>query len=176
MYSFNKGNNKDQGSIYITQFKTDSAFFILNFISGMPDFNMVSSKGFLSIQEKEGRYQLGDSIRIRFSLQGSNLILSSDTLLKGEKGILTRYKKSAGVTKKNSTFYLDYVEKMANVKSDSAMLFEVPHGEGKLCGNLHSKQEVKIIDSFGSFYLIELPDRLKEFLWVPKRYLSVIKK
>ena len=39
MYSFNKGMNKASGTLYITQFSSDSAFFMLEAVSGDPDFS-----------------------------------------------------------------------------------------------------------------------------------------
>ncbi|MBL7773466.1 MAG: hypothetical protein JNM95_11440 [Chitinophagaceae bacterium] len=176
VYSFNKGINKDQGTLYLQQFKSDSAYFYLNFISAMPDFNMYALKGFMQIQNQEGMYQKGDSLRIQFLLQGNLLILKADSIALPERGILTKYKKNSPTVKKNSTLYIDYVEKTGLVKSDSAYLFEVPHVEGKQCGQLRPNDEVKIIDSFGAFYLIELPDRVKEFVWVQKKYIVLNKK
>lgn len=176
VYSFNKGINKDQGTLYVQQFKSDSAYFYLNFISALPDFDMFAMKGFIAIQENEGYFRKVDSLRLRFHLQGSALQLLSDTLLVAPKGLLSKYKKTASQVKKNSTLYLDYVEKSGLVKSDSAVVLEVPHLEGKMIATLHANDEVKIIDSFAGFYLIELNDKLKEFLWVQKKYISLNKK
>ncbi|MBK7586987.1 MAG: hypothetical protein IPI22_00965 [Bacteroidetes bacterium] len=49
IYNYNKGVNKANGTICLFQINMDSAFFYLNNMSGAPDFNLTTIKGFLRI-------------------------------------------------------------------------------------------------------------------------------
>jgi hypothetical protein len=175
VYNFNKGLNKAQGCIYINQFKTDSAFFYLTFVSGEPEFNTFSLKGFIGITEGQADYVKGDTTKLHFALGANTLTIRNDSLFGLEPGIITKYKKSSSSLKKTSTIYFDYAEKSAVAKSDTVWAYEVPNTECKNVCRLSKKDAIKVIDTYGYFYLVETPGKNKEFLWVPKKNLSLSK-
>lgn len=175
VYQFNKGNNKPQGALYLNQYRPDSAFFYLTFISGEPEFNSFMLKGFMSIETLRATYRGTDSTFLYCTSSPKSIVFKSDSCVVQERGILAKYNKTSGVLKKNSTFYVDFVERGAKVKSDSTVVYAVPSETAPVACMIGKSTSVKIIDSYESFYLIELADRMKDFLWVPKRHLIPMK-
>ncbi|KXK41777.1 MAG: hypothetical protein UZ11_BCD004001750 [Bacteroidetes bacterium OLB11] len=57
VYSFNKGVNKANGTLFLFQFTEDSSFFYLSCFSGAPEFSLVNVKGFLKIDSNKFEFK-----------------------------------------------------------------------------------------------------------------------
>lgn len=174
IYSVNKGVNKEQASIYLHHYKPDTAFLYLTYLSGAPDFEPYCMKGFIHVSENSGRYA-DSSNRVHFFFTRSSLSMVADTPCKLKSCILTKFRKTTSIPNRNRTMYIDFTEHNAQSKTDTLLVYEVPDVQSKVLYTLNKTDEIKVVDSYGAFYLIETPDNGKEFLWVQKKYLNVKK-
>ncbi len=174
-YSYSKGVNKEQASIYLNHYQNDSAFFYLTYMSGMPDFNTFSIKGFMAIHDDDGSFVKNDSNKLKLILKTGSIKIIGDSLFNAEPGILHTYKKQGNALKKNSTIFIDYIEKQGKTKTDSCVVLSVPIATGPVIMSLQKGKEVKIIDEFGSYYMVEVADKNTEFLWIAKKNLTLLK-
>lgn len=173
-YVVNKGVNKEQASLYINQFRSDSAFIYLTYMSGAPEFETESIKGFVVVHDHEGWFSdSGHSFRLVFANTSIRLVQNTPSAAHPE--IFTKYRRLSNQCKRSSTMYIDFSERQANAKLDSLDLFEVPNVNGKILFTVGRQEELKIVDSFGSFYLVETHDHNKEFLWAQKKYINLKK-
>ena len=172
VYQYNKGLNKANATLYVLQYKNDSAFFYLNAISGLPDFNTTELKGFLRIDSGKGYYLQKDSCLLSFSLANNMMTVKEDSFCHFEASTSGKYKRSSPIMKKNSTFLLSYTEKTAVLKIDSALCYEAPTFSAKVIYTLPKNAEFKIIDEYQRFFLIELKEKASVFLWITKSSLK----
>lgn len=172
VYQYNKGLNKANASLYILQYKEDSAFFYLNAISGLPDFNTTELKGFIRMEADRGIYIQKDSCQLEFKLTGSTMTVNEESHCHFEATASGKFKRSSPIMKKNSTFLLSYTEKSAVLKIDSALCYEAPTFSSNVIYTLPKNAEFKIIDEFQRFFLIELKEKASVFLWITKSSLK----
>lgn len=176
VYAYNKGMNKANGNLYIMQFKPDSAFFYLNTLSGMPDFFTTDIKGYLRIDSNVAYIKEASSCRLELLFTKSSVVIHQDTACKYEYTTAGTYKKTSAIPKRNSTMLLNFTEKPAKSLNDSLIVFNAPslHAQSKM---IHCKEgDLKVIDDFNSFFLVEHKKYKTEFMWVPKKNLLIPKK
>lgn len=174
-YSFNKGLNKANATVYVTHFKEDSAFIYITAISGMPEFNTLDFRGFVAISDSKASYTFKDACTIQFVFSVSNMVIIEDSVCKLNCSIASKYKKISPLLKKSSTLISDFVEKQGRIKNDSTIVYKVPLLESEIAYTLTNQTEVKITDEYKQFYLIELKNKQNEFLWVLKKNIQLVK-
>lgn len=175
VYSFSKGVNKASGTLYIYQWSTDSAFILLQAVSGMPDFFTAERKGFIRIENNTGLYPGNDSC-------SAQLLFGPGTCQWNETGKCTtefnassRYKRINTRLKKSASYMPGVDVRNGTVNRDSVSCYAAPHPFSEKTNWLTKSQDVQIADEYNGFYLVELPYRLHEFFWVPKKLITVIR-
>jgi hypothetical protein len=174
-YSFNKGLNKANATIYVNHYKDDSAFIYITAVSGMPDFNTLDFRGFIAIYDNVATYTFKNNCSIQFQFLGNNLTITEDSLCHLQCSLAAKYKKTSPVLKKSSVMVSDYVEKQGVIKTDMVEVYKIPLLESELALTLSKETPVKMIDEYKQFYLIELKNKQNEFLWVLKKNIQIIK-
>jgi hypothetical protein len=174
-YSFNKGLNKANATIYVNHYKDDSAFIYITAVSGMPDFNTLDFRGFIAIYDNVATYTFKNNCSIQFQFLGNNLTITEDSLCHLQCSLAAKYKKMSPVLKKSSIMVSDYVEKQGVIKTDMVEVYKIPLLESELALTLSKEVPVKMIDEYKQFYLIELKNKQNEFLWVLKKNIQIIK-
>ena len=175
IYNYNKGLNKANGTLYVFHFKPDSAFFYLNAISGMPDFLSTDIKGFLRIDSSIAYIKEAESCRLVIKFLSGKCVIEQDTLCKYEFNTSGTYKRSATALKRNATMLLNYVEKPARTTSDTIMAYLAPHSDAKTKTIICKTGDIKVIDEYKQFLLIEHKKYKQEFLWVYKKNILLPK-
>lgn len=175
VYNCNKGLNKANGYLYIMQFKPDSAFFYLNAISGMPDFLTTDIKGFMRIDSTTAYIKEAESCRLVLKMEKSKCIIQQDSSCKYEFNTSGIYKKTAAIPKRNATMLLNYIEKPAKTTSDTIIAYLAPHSEAKTKSIVCKEGDLKVIDEYKQFLLIEHKKYKQEFLWVYKKNILLPK-
>lgn len=168
VYSFNKGINKENGTLFLFQFKDDSAFFYLNNFSGAPDFFLTNVKGFLKIDSNSMEFKKGQCI-ITLNAKSNQIIIKQDSLCKFEHPIDGIYKKFTNNLKKTNTWFTEYTERATKLKRDSIPIFFAPSESAKIIGSLSIDSKIHILDEVANFYLIELNNKKNEFYWIEKK-------
>jgi hypothetical protein len=174
-YNFNKGLNKANATVYVNHFKDDSAFIYITAVSGMPDFNTLDFRGFITIYHNVASYTFKNNCSIHFQFFGNSLSITEDTLCRLQCPIATKYKKTSPALKKSSIMFSEYVEKQGILKTDLVEIYKIPLLESDIAFTLSKDVAVKITDEFKQFYLIELKNKQNEFLWVLKKNIQLIK-
>lgn len=174
-YSFNKGLNKANATIYVNHYKDDSAFIYITAVSGMPDFNTLDFRGFITIYDNVASYTFKNNCSIQFQFLGNNLTITEDSLCHLQCSLAAKYKKTSPALKKSSIMVSDYVEKQGVIKTDMVEVYKIPLLESELALTLSKETPVKMIDEYKQFYLIELKNKQNEFLWVLKKNIQIIK-
>ncbi len=167
VYSFNKGVNKANGTLFLFHFTEDSSFFYLSCFSGAPDFSLVNVKGFLKMDSNKIVYK-NNPCQILFTLKPNNIILSNDSTCQFEHSIEGAYKKSSPILKKTNTWFTNYTERNAKLKKDSVQIYFAPSKNAKIIGMLKIDSKIHILDEVGQFYLVELANKKNEFYWIDK--------
>ncbi len=168
--------NKANGTLYIMQFKPDSAFYYLNTLSGMPDFFSTAIKGYFRIDSNIAYIKETSSCRLELQFSKSNVIIYQDSACKYEFTTAGKYKKTSLIPKRNSTMLLNFTEKLAKSNNDSLHVYSAPSIDAKSKLIVCKEGDLKIIDEYNLFYLIEHKKYKTEFMWVPKKYLLIPKK
>ncbi len=176
VYQYNKGLNKANAALYVLQFTEDSAFFYLNGISGMPDFFTTEIRGFLKIDGLNGTFTSKDSCQLALEFKNGQVNITQDLNCKLDFPVNGKYKKTSNTAKKNSTFLISYTEKPAILKSDSVHCYEAPSYGSNIIFTVTKNSNIKIIDEYRDFYLIEDKSKASQFLWIPKSSLSAARK
>ena len=174
-YSFSKGLNKANATVYVNQFSEDSAFIYITAISGMPDFNTLDFRGFIYLVENKGSYIFKDSCKIYFTFSGNSLSIVEDSICKLPCSLASKYKKTSPVLKKSSTIISEFVEKNGKIKNDSTLIYKIPLLESEISCSILKETPIKITDEYKQFYLIELKNKQNEFLWVLKKNIQLFK-
>lgn len=175
VYSYNKGINKANGYLYVFHFKPDSMFFYISTVSGAPDFLMSNLKGFASIDSNNAVYIKNNCIiQFDLDLKKGISIKQNDTCI-FEFSLNGIYKKNNQALKRNTTWMTEYSEKNALIKSDSLILYNVPHYYGQNNVSLQKGTTVKVLDEFNGFYLLEINHKKTEFIWAPKKWVQLSK-
>ena len=167
--------NHESGMIYIFQFKPDSAFFMLQAVSGMPDFNTTELKGFIQIDSNRGNYHGKDSAEIQFVFTNSACLLEENNFCKYNFSTKGKYKKTSNKLLKANMLMPSIGDKSGVVKKDSTCAYLVPVYHTTPSTFLSSQTTVQITDEFNGFYLIELKNKKNEFLWVLKKNIQLYK-
>lgn len=173
-YSFNKGLNKANATIYVNHYKDDSAFIYITAVSGMPDFNTLDFRGFITIYDNVASYTFKNNCSIQFQFLVNNLTITEDSLCHLQCSLAAKYKKTSPALKKSSIMVSDYVEKQGVIKTDMVEVYKIPLLESELALTLSKETPVKMIDEYKQFYLIELKNKQNEFLWVLKKNIQII--
>lgn len=175
VYSYNKGINKANGYLYIFHFKPDSMFFYISSVSGAPDYLMSNLKGFASIDSNNAVFAKNNCI-IQFDLDIKKgiSIKQNDTCV-FEFPFNGIYKKNNQPLKRNTTWMTEYSEKNGFIKSDSLILYDVPHYSSQNNVSLQKGTTVKVLDEYNGFYLIEINHKKTEFIWAPKKWVQLSK-
>ena len=176
IYSYNKGMNKASATIYITQFSGDSAFFMVQAMSGMPDFFTTELKGFIRIENGNGLYNYKDSCKIEFTFTSSSCAMTENGNCRHDFSTDGKYKKTATKIKKGVSLLPAFSDKSGTVTKDSISCYSIPHYSSPSGCSLQKDQGVTITDEFNGFYLIEIKSKKNEFLWVPKKNIQLAKK
>lgn len=174
-YSFNKGLNKANATIYVNHYKDDSAFIYITAVSGMPDFNTLDFRGFITIYDNVASYTFKNNCSIQFQFLVNNLTITEDSLCHLQCSLAAKYKKMSPALKKSSIMVSDYVEKQGVIKTDMVEVYKIPLLESERALTLSKETPVKMIDEYKQFYLIELKNKQNEFLWVLKKNIQIIK-
>ncbi len=175
IYSYNKGVNKANGTLYVTHFKEDSAFFMVQTVSGMPDFFTTEIKGFMQIENNMGLYIAKDSCKIEFTFTTVSCSLNENIECKFDFSTNGKYKKTSPKLKKGSSMMPLFVDKKGTVKTDTVYCLSAPNASSATQCLLQKNDEVQITDEFNGYYLIELKNKKNEFLWVWKKNIQLIK-
>ena len=175
VYSYSKGLNKANGLLYITQFNADSAFYMLQVVSGSPDYLTTELKGFLQIDHNKGSYYGKDSCLMEFLFESSVCTVNEVSHCHHEYSAHAKYKKTNSKIKKGVSFLPAFADKSGRVLSDSVFCYSIPHASG-LCNFKVAKDEiVSITDECRGYYLIDMPSKKNDFIWIPKRQIKLIK-
>jgi len=174
-YSFNKGVNKANAMVYVNHFKDDSAFVYITAVSGMPDFNTLDFRGFITIYDNVASYTFKNNCSIQFQFLANNIMITEDSLCHLQCSLAAKYKKVSPTLKKSSIMVSDYVEKQGLIKTDMVEASKIPLLTSELALTLSKDTPVKMIDEYKQFYLIELKNKQNEFLWVLKKNIQIIK-
>ena len=175
VYAYNKGMNKASGVIYISHFKEDSAFFMMQAVSGMPDFLTSDIKGFIHIDSNNNIFKLNDTCQIQFAFTSTNCIVKQIGNCPYEYSCDGKYKKNIATAKKTITLLPAFADKKGLVKIDSLRMSTVPHIHGYKNEYLRKNEPINITDEYNGFYLIELKNKKNEFLWVSKKGIQLLK-
>lgn len=175
IYSYSKGLNKPNGTLYVMQFKPDSAFIYLNAISGMPDFLTTDLKGCIRLDSSIGYFKEVASCRIVLHFEKMKCIIAQDSLCNYEFNTSGTFKKTSSTLKRSPTMLLNYSEKPAKTTSDTIMAYLAPHIEAKTKSILCKDGDIKVIDEYKQFLLIEHKKYKQEFLWVLKKQILLPK-
>lgn len=176
IYQYSKGINKATGQIYLFQVKSDTLFFIIQTLSGAPDYHSNSIKGFAKIDSNKADYFNNKNCHIHFDLSQSTLKVSEDTICKSEFTSNGLYKKMPQKMKKSPMMMSDFTEKPVKPPKDSLLFYSVPHKNSDSKW-VHCKEgQLKIIDEFQSYFLVEHKSYKDDFLWIPKHKLFPNKK
>jgi hypothetical protein len=151
VYSFNKGMNKASGTLYINQFSEDSAFFLLETVSGMPDFIMTDAKGFLRIENNTAFYRRKDTCGIEFLFTTTSCSLTENGSCRFEFSPNGKYKKTSNVVKKCPSLLPAMADKSGIISKDSVYGFVAPHRSAPLTMMINKGEEVQITDEYNGF-------------------------
>lgn len=174
IYSYNKGMNKASSTMYISEFTSDSAFFMLQAMSGAPDFYTTEIKGFISIENEHGTYKGKDSCSIDFTFNPVSCTLVEHNC-KYDFSTEGKYKKTSSQLKKGFLLMPAFSDKHGIIKADSTYCYSIPHQTLNDIKLLMKNDAVNITDEFNGFYLIELKNKKNEFLWVLKKNVQLLK-
>ncbi len=174
IYSYNKGLNKASATLYLNQFSEDTAFFMLEALSGMPDFFMNDAKGFMSVTDNAGVYQRKDSCRIEFTFTPVGCTLNENGHCNYECTTNGKYKKTSAQLKKGNSLLPAISDKNGIIAKDSVQVRSAPHRLAPASIIIAKNERVQITDEFNGYYLIELNNKKKEFLWVYKKNIQVL--
>jgi hypothetical protein len=175
IYSYNKGLNKESGTIYIFHYTSDSAFFMLQAVSGMPDFNTTELKGFISVDSNKGIYTGKDSAEIEFAFTNSSCTLLENSFCSYTFSTRGKYKKTSAKLSRGNSLMPSIADKSGVVKKDSTICYAIPKQTSSPSYILLHQETVQITDEFNGFYLVEVKKKKNEFLWVPKKSIQVRK-
>lgn len=175
IYSYNKGLNKANGVIYVTQINSDTAFFYLHALSGMPEFNSTDIKGFIRLDSNIGYFKDVESCRLVLEFEKSKCLIKQDTLCKYEFNTSGMYKKTSNIVKRNATMMLNYTEKPARTTLDTLTAYVAPHAASNSKLLVCKDGDIKVIDEYNQFLLIEHKKHKQEFLWVYKKHILLPK-
>ena len=168
VYSFSKGLNKPNGTLYLIHFQPDSAFFYLSSLSGAPDFFSTDIKGFAQIDSNTARFKR-DKCLITMQF-GKNVVeISHDTVCGFEYPVAGQFKKTSPVAKRSATMLLNYTERPVKAEGDSLQVYSAPHTMATSRMVLCKAGDLKVVDEFRGFYLIDHRKFKTEFMWVPKQ-------
>ncbi len=176
VYAYNKGMNKASGTIYIHQFSQDSAFFMLETVSGMPDFIMTDEKGFLHIENNNGLYKSKDTCGIEFTFTATSCSLTENGSCHHEFSTNGKYKKTSTILKKGPSLLPAMADRSGIISKDSVYARVAPHRSAAISVPINKGEEVQITDEYNGFYLIEVRNKKKDFLWVLKKNIQPLKK
>lgn len=185
VYSYSKGINKANSTIYICQFKEDSAFVYVQAVSGMPDFFTTDEKGFATLIDHQFTMKTKENCVITLDMN-SNILTCTDNIdCKYEFSVAGKYKKtmphqarghSTNGLKKGATMMFQFIEKMGNINKDSTVSYQAPHADAKTIFTYSKNDILKIQDEFNGYYLVENSKQKNEFQWVLKKYINLIAK
>ena len=176
VYNYNKGLNKPNGTLYLMQFSSDSAFFYLSTLSGNPEFLSTDIKGMLRIDSSTSYIKQASACRLELTLLKNSIVVKQDTGCTYEYTTAGTYKKTGAGLKRSPTMVINYTEKPARAKQDSLEVFLAPSLKAKSKVILCKENDIKIIDEFNAFFLIEHKKYKTEFMWVQKKNLLIPKK
>jgi hypothetical protein len=175
IYTYSKGMNKASGTIYLSHFNEDSVFFILQSVSGMPDFNTTEIKGFFTLENGSGSYFAKDSGIIQFDFNKNACILQENEYCKYNFSTNGKYIRTSTKLKKGNSLLPAFADKNGIVKTDSIYCFSVPNIGGITQTLVRKNQKIQITDEYDGFYMIEIQNKKNEFLWLSKKNIQLIK-
>ena len=175
VYLFNKGLNKANGSLYVVQINDDSAFIMLQAVSGLPDFFTLEYKGFIRIENNSGVFNAKDSCRIQLNLSATACRLMQNDACGIEFSCDANYKRVSRQVKKGSSFMPGIISRKGRILKDSTTCHQAPYQHAAMVIAIQKDQEVIISDEYNGYYLVELKTRKNEFLWVSKKNVVSIK-
>lgn len=175
VYSFNKGLNKANATLYVFQFKEDSAFIYYSGLSGMPDFNTTSFKGYISIDLNTAIFPESKTCSVNFLFSRNEMKILDSNSCTFEMNPAGKYKKINSNPKKSATMMLDFTEKKGEIKDDTVKAFFAPHQEASVVASFKKGESIKIIDQYKQYYLIEHKSKKNEFTWVLKSQVTILK-
>lgn len=168
IYSFSKGLNKPNGTLYLIHFQPDSAFFYLSTLSGAPDFFSTDLKGFARIDSNLARFKR-DNCLITMQFGKTGVEISHDSACGLEYPVAGQFKKTGPVPKRSATMVLNYTERLVQANADSLQVYCAPHAIASSRMVQCKAGDLKIVDEFRGFYLIDHRKFKTEFMWVPKQ-------
>jgi len=168
--------NKASATMYLTHFSEDSAFFMLQAVSGMPDFFTTELKGFIRIENSTGIYTSKDSCKIKFIFTSASCEMTENGACTYDFSTDGKYKKTATKLKKGVSLLPAFSDKSGTITIDSITCYSIPHYSSPSGCSLMKNVLVTITDEFNGFYLIEIKSKKNEFLWVPKKNIQLAKK
>ncbi len=175
IYSYNKGLNKANATLYLNQFSEDTAFFMLEAVSGMPDFFMTDTKGFVRITDNAGIYRSKDSCGIEFTFTPVACTLRENGSCRYECSTNGKYKKTSAQLKKGTSLLPAISDKNGIISKDSVYGRSAPHRSAPASVSIPKNESVQITDEFNGYYLVEVNNKKKDFLWVHKKNIQVLK-
>lgn len=174
IYSFNKGINKENGTLFVFQYTQDSVFYYLSCFSGAPDFFLTNIKGFISIDSMKAVIKK-DSCEINFIFKVNQFQLIQSSACNYEHPINGVYKKTSPTLKKTTTWFTEYSERKGQIKSDSTTTYFAPCTSSKKLSSLKKDDNIRVLDDINGFYLIEISNKKNDFLWVQKKNVLLSK-
>lgn len=175
VYNYTKGVNKPFGILHITPVKPDTVFFMLNTVSGDPDFLSTELKGFLRIDSTEGLFQSKASCKMHFRVNKSMLLIEGDSLCKFDYTPSGKYRRVNDKINKSAALLFSFTERKGIIKKEGCEVFEAPHPEAKLIRTFAADAEIRILDEYNQYFLIEKKEFSKEYLWVLKKNVTLRK-
>lgn len=175
VYNYTKGVNKPFGIVHITPVKPDTVFFMLNTVSGDPDFLSTELKGFLRIDSSEGMFQGKAACKMHFKVNKSMLLIEGDSLCKFEYTPTGKYRRVNDRINKSAALLFSFTERKGIIKKEGCEVFEAPHPDAKLIRTFAADAEIRILDEFNQYFLVEKKEFSKEYLWVLKKNVTLRK-
>jgi hypothetical protein len=176
MYSYSKGTNKACGWLYLTQVNNDSVFFILQAISGSPEFLTSGIHGFIRLEGNAGEARLSDSVSvIHFLFTSTSCTITENEACHFEFCTNGTYRKNNTQIRKGSNYLPAFSERYGVLNTDTASWFTAPHTDAKRRGFISKDESISIHDACNGYYLIETKKVKHEFAWVPRRFIQVKK-
>ena len=175
LYTYSKGINKAYGEISIAHFSADSAFFILQCVSGMPDFSNEEMKGFMQVDSNRGVYHKNDSCSVMFIFSKKRLDIQTKLNCTFSFSPAGKYTLKNTTIAKGVNYLPAFTERRGRTKTDSIPCLQAPHTKAKFVCWLTKSDEFYIVDEYSGYYLVTTKTKKKEFLWVSKKEIALLK-
>lgn len=175
IFTFTKGVNKPFGIVHIIPVKQDTVFFMSNAVSGDPDFLSTELKGFIQVDSVQGIYQGKASCRLRFTVNKSSLLIDGDTMCTFDYTPCGKYRRVDPKINKSAALLFNFTELKGSIKKEGCEGLAAPHPEARIIRTFTAETEIRILDQFNQYFLIEKKETSKEYLWVLKKNVTLRK-